>query len=147
MITIERTAEMNDKAITITIPGEPVGKARPRVTKFGTYTPEKTVIYETLVKEMFAIKYPRHKPYEGPVKMKIKAWFTIPKSASKKKAAEMAAGTIRPTKKPDTDNIQKSIADALNGFAYKDDCQIVESEIEKWYSGGQVGVDVHVTEI
>ena len=34
-----------------TIPGEPTGKGRPRMTRTGhTYTPEKTVNYEALVK-------------------------------------------------------------------------------------------------
>ena len=28
--------------IKLTIPGEPVAKGRPRVTRYGTYTPEKT---------------------------------------------------------------------------------------------------------
>jgi len=37
-------------------------------------------------------------------------------------------------KKPDADNIIKIIADALNGLAYKDDCQIVRLEFEKFYA-------------
>lgn len=43
--------------ILFKIPGEPVAKGRPRVTKFGVHTPEKTKNYETLVKEMFHITY------------------------------------------------------------------------------------------
>ena len=46
----------------------------------------------------------------------------------------MADGKIRPTKKPDADNIMKAVADALNGIAYKDDSQIVNVTIAKWYS-------------
>jgi Holliday junction resolvase RusA-like endonuclease len=46
----------------------------------------------------------------------------------------MAEGKIRPAKKPDADNIMKAIADALNGIAYKDDSQIVNVTITKWYS-------------
>ncbi len=45
------------ESVNFTIPGEPVGKARPRITRQGiTYTPAKTVNYETLVKEMYYIK-------------------------------------------------------------------------------------------
>lgn len=129
-------------SIKFTIPGTPVGKARPRVTRYGAYTPEKTVNYETLVKEMFAIKYPKHEIMEGPLRMEVLAYFPIPKSASKKKALQMAKGEIRPTKKPDTSNILKIIEDALNKIAYNDDSQIVESSIEKYYSGDSPRTEV-----
>ncbi|MFL8231041.1 RusA family crossover junction endodeoxyribonuclease, partial [Clostridioides difficile] len=43
-------------------------------------------------------------------------------------------GLIRPNKKPDLDNIIKSVADSLNGIAYKDDSQIVEVVSKKYYS-------------
>ena len=39
-----------------------------------------------------------------------------------------------PTKKPDADNIIKSIADALNGIAYADDSQIVQATVNKWWA-------------
>lgn len=39
----------------------------------------------------------------------------------------MLAGEIRPTKKPDMDNVVKIIADSLNNLAYYDDTQIVEA--------------------
>ena len=35
---------------------------------------------------------------------------------------------------PDTDNLAKSILDALNGLAYDDDKQIVELEVKKFYN-------------
>ena len=46
----------------------------------------------------------------------------------------MAKGEIRPTVKPDWDNIGKIISDALNGIAYKDDAQVVSCTVEKRYS-------------
>jgi Holliday junction resolvase RusA-like endonuclease len=46
----------------------------------------------------------------------------------------MIDGIIRPIKKPDLDNIAKIIADSLNGVAYRDDSQIVESSVAKFYS-------------
>ena len=36
-------------------------------------------------------------------------------------------------KKPDADNIAKSVLDALNGFAYNDDNQIVCLTVQKLY--------------
>ena len=41
---------------------------------------------------------------------------------------------IRPIKKPDMDNVIKMVADALNQVAYKDDTQIVDCQVRKFYS-------------
>ncbi len=41
---------------------------------------------------------------------------------------------IRPLKKSDWDNIGKIIADSLNEVAYKDDVQIVDAQVRKFYS-------------
>lgn len=46
----------------------------------------------------------------------------------------MLDGQIRPTKKPDSDNILKAVADALNQVAYRDDKQIVDTQVRKFYS-------------
>ena len=43
-------------------------------------------------------------------------------------------GKERPTRKPDFDNIGKIICDALNGIAYRDDAQIVDALVRKFYS-------------
>lgn len=46
----------------------------------------------------------------------------------------MLDGEIRPTKKPDNDNIVKVVEDALNDVAYKDDKNIVDCVVQKYYS-------------
>lgn len=46
----------------------------------------------------------------------------------------MLSGANRPAKKPDCDNVEKAVYDALNGLAYKDDAQIVESGLKKYYA-------------
>ena len=123
------------KIINFEVQGEPVAKARPRVTKFGAYTPKKTMVYENWVKDCFLRAYGHGMdPLEGQLKASITAYFSIPQSKSNKVKADMAAGNIRPTKKPDGDNIIKSITDALNTMAYKDDSQLVDISISKYYS-------------
>lgn len=120
--------------IRFTIPGEPVAKARPRVMKSGiAYTPAKTKNYETLVKELFITQYGQVM-LEGELVVNIKAYFSIPKSTTKKKRELMQVEEIRPTKKPDIDNLFKIVTDALNDLAYKDDSQIVTGTVEKYYS-------------
>lgn len=66
--------------------------------------------------------------------MRIYAYYGIPKSDSKKKSALKLQGAIRPVKKPDMDNVMKIVADSLNGVAYRDDTQIVDSMVRKFYS-------------
>lgn len=133
-----------------TIPGEPCGKARPRVVHNGSfsraYTPEKTVNYETLVKLEYQRQCGDAYISAGGIHMSIIARCAIPNSASKRKAQAMLDGAIRPTKKPDCDNIIKIICDALNGIAYKDDAQIISVSIEKRYSV-MPGVEVALQEV
>jgi Holliday junction resolvase RusA-like endonuclease len=45
----------------------------------------------------------------------------------------MQLGLIYPAKKPDIDNVVKSVTDALNGLAYGDDSQIVSLYVHKRY--------------
>jgi Holliday junction resolvase RusA-like endonuclease len=66
--------------------------------------------------------------------MRIMAYYSIPSSASKKKRRMMIEKEIRPTKKPDADNIIKVVADSLNQVAYRDDSQIVDTMLRKYYS-------------
>ena len=117
------------------VPGDPVGKGRPRFVRATgrTYTPEKTERYENLVKLAFIKEYPDVTPIDGPISVEMVANFSVPKSWSKKKHALAIAGVLRPTKKPDTDNIAK-IKDALNGIAWRDDAQVVEELISKYYA-------------
>ena len=117
--------------IQFKIPGNPVGKQRPRVTRHGTYTPQKTAEYEKLIQDIYKInKFPK---LEGYLSMSASAYCPIPKSTSKKKKDMMLKGILLPDKKPDVDNVLKCICDALNKVAYDDDKQIVHMDIEKYY--------------
>lgn len=117
-----------------TISGEPEGKARPRVTRNGTYTPHKTAAYEKLVQMSFRTQCPGTFFGDAPLCVYITACFTPPARATKRKRSRMLSGEIRPTKKPDTDNIAKAICDALNGVAYRDDSQICCLTVQKKYA-------------
>lgn len=123
--------------VRFTVPGEPQGKARPRFnSKTGiTYTPNETVEYERLVVLAYRSKVGNVKfPDNASIDMRIRAYFKIPASDNKKKRAQKESGEVRPTKKPDWDNIGKIIADSLNGVAYHDDTQIVDAQVRKFYS-------------
>ena len=114
--------------------GTPVAKGRPRVTKWGAYTPEKTVNYENLVQFSYLQQYKGFEPLEGYLKVEIYFFMPIVQSTSKKRKQLMIERKILPDKKPDIDNMIKSITDALNGIAYADDKQVVEVHAYKYYS-------------
>ena len=80
------------------------------------------------------------------VKGTIIAYYQIPKSVSKKKKKMMLDGDIRPMTKPDLDNIEKIIYDALNGIAYTDDSHIIAQRCAKFYSETP-RVEVIITEL
>ncbi len=125
--------------ITILIKGEAVGKGRPRIYRnkgiTRAVTPEKTRSYEEKVKAAYREKYGNALPYpEEALKVQMLIGIGIPKSTGKKKREEMLEGKIRPSKKPDIDNVIKSVLDALNGEAYSDDKQIVEIRAVKYYT-------------
>lgn len=125
---------MND-GINFTVLGEPVGKARVRVTRFGNYTPEATVLYENLVKTEYRRQCgDKRFADDQPLYLQVKGYYTIPASATKKKKALMLEGKLRPMKKPDWDNVGKVVSDALNQIAYRDDVQVVDSRVIKFYS-------------
>lgn len=121
-----------------TIPGAPFGKQRHRTATIGnrsrSYTPEKTVNYENLVKLLFQQAANGFYVESGPVLILIRSYYPIPKSVSQKRANLMRTGKIRPTIKPDYDNIGKIVGDALNGIAYRDDAQVVDGHVIKYYS-------------
>ena len=117
------------------IPGEPKGKGRPRMTKTGhTYTPNDTVLYEQQVRAEYCRQCNFMFPKDCMLDVRVFAYYGIPKSASQKKRRMMLAKVIRPTKKPDWDNVGKIVCDSLNGIAYHDDAQIVDSMVRKFYS-------------
>lgn len=114
-----------------------IGKGRPRFTRRGTYvqtyTPAKTEAYQNRLKSAFLeqCKGQYDKDYTGAINIDIWAFYEPPKSCSKKKRVELLESAH--LKKPDADNIAKCILDALNGVAYKDDSQISELMVHKYY--------------
>ncbi|RMC36940.1 RusA family crossover junction endodeoxyribonuclease, partial [Lactobacillus sp. ESL0236] len=145
-----------ERCLKFIVPGEPKSKARPRFSRRGghviTYTPDDTHDYENQVRYSAQIarqKYNINKPISQDMAISIKVYFGIPTSYSKKRRARCLSGEERPTKKPDSDNIAKIVLDGLNPKMkvnhalhkavclseglYRDDKQVVDLTVEKWY--------------
>ena len=132
------------------IHGDPVAKGRPRFNRATgrAFTPQKTVNYETLVKMEYLMAHDKLEPFSADTALSvtINAFVSIPKTTSKKKRGQMLNGEIRPTKKPDIDNLIKCLFDGCNGVVWQDDKSVVEVITRKWYSDAP-RVEMCVTEV
>lgn len=126
--------------VTFHVPGQPEGKGRPRIGKtFGgharAFTPDKTVAYEGKIAHVAQLAMNGRPLIEGPVFVHLEINLQVPASWSQKRQRLALAGTILPTKKPDIDNVEKAIFDAINGVVWKDDVQVIEVVKRKQYAG------------
>ena len=135
------------RPVTFTVPGEPVGKGRPRIGRVGAharmFTPAKTANYETLIALAAQQAMAGREPIAGAVLVELHITVSIPASWSKRKRAQALAGQIYPTKNPDKDNFIKAIYDGCNGIVWVDDVQAVDGYQRKRY-GETPGVRVKV---
>lgn len=134
-------------AVEFTVPGQPQGKGRPRIGRVKgharMFTPAKTVTYESTV-ALFAHQAMQGRPLlVGPVEVAVELVCAIPASWSPKKREQAEQGAIRPTTKPDVDNVLKAVFDAINGVVWVDDVQVVGLSARKTY-GAAPGVYVAV---
>ena len=137
------------KTIEIIIPGEPIGKGRARSARLPNgrtthYTPQKTRTWEGIARS-FAIDAfgEDREPLDCPVALDILIVYSIAKSWPEWKRRAALIGEIEPTVKPDADNVEKAVKDALNGVVWRDDCQVVNTTKRTVY-GPQPGVRVFV---
>ena len=127
--------------VSFTVPGEPVAKGRPRMTRTGhVYTPSKTRSYERHIQDLWRARNVPTLPTGQPVRVLIDAYFTVPKSVSKKRRLTMEGAPH--TKKPDADNVAKSVLDGLNKVAFEDDSRIYYLRVRKMYTLEEPRVEV-----
>ena len=123
--------------ITITIPGVPVAKGRPKAVRMGKkgirmYTPTKTASYEATCRTFAMVAMAGRAPVDDPLSVLFTLHMPIPSSMSQKKQAELVGKPH--SKKPDASNIVKAVEDALNGIVWNDDSQISLLTANKVYS-------------
>jgi Holliday junction resolvase RusA-like endonuclease len=123
--------------IMFTIYGEPVPKGRPRFSTRGkfpvAYTPEKTKNYESDVGMMAKAAMGASEPLEGALEAFIYVTFPVPASYSKKRTETCLIGQEKHTKKPDLDNVIKSVIDGMDKIVFENDSQITSIHSTKVY--------------
>lgn len=114
--------------IELHIDGIPRPKARPRVGRGGRfYTPRDVDGWKEGI-EVLALAEFGEEPYEKAVGIEMYFQFPRPKSRSKYSLMDT---------RPDGDNLEKAVLDALNGIVYLDDKQVIHCAWGKTY--GEVG--------
>lgn len=153
-------------AIRFSMVGDPRGKGRPRATIRGAhasvYTDDATRKYEASITALARQAMGDRPPLEGPLHVALRFRMPIPKSASKRDKAAMAAGEIAHISRPDADNLAKAVLDGIAEDAalkikllkrdepaagarvmFRNDSQITGLSVTKIYSE-RPGVDVRV---
>jgi Holliday junction resolvase RusA-like endonuclease len=122
--------------VTIELAGKPRGKGRPRSrimrkgkgpgasTFIHTYTPPETQSYEAALRYAAQEAMAGRPLLEGAVVLTLEAWMPIPASWSGKRRRMAQLSLLRPTTRPDFDNLNKTL-DALNKVVWRDDAQVV----------------------
>lgn len=140
---------MSSEPVIISLAGPVRGKGRPRFARVGnfvrTFTDAPTRSYEGRLSDAAAEAMDGRASIAGPVLLKLVAVFAVPASWSRRKRADALAGTLRPTVKPDWENIAK-LTDALNGIVWRDDAQVVTATVRKVY-GERPGLFLEVIPI
>lgn len=123
--------------IQFTIPGAVQAQERPRFSRVGkgvrTIDPPKSRSYKEVVK-LVAWQHKPQEPILEPIRLEVDVYLMPPKKYhTKPKQTLIASGELRPTTKPDIENLLKGIMDGMTGIIYRDDSLVVELVARKFY--------------
>ena len=123
--------------IKFVVPGVPVAKGRPKFRKVGkfvqAYTPAKTHKAEKFIADCFKRQIETVPTEYEHIGMTCNFYMPFPKGTSKKRQNEWHEIKFH-VKRPDLDNLIKTICDALNGIAFADDSAVTHMDVCKLYS-------------
>ena len=131
--------------VVVYLPGQPRGKSAGQATilkanpvkgrfkdRAMVLTDKKTRAYEAELKFAAEQVMTGRTLLDCALRCRVTAVFMVPRSWSKRDTEHALAGLIRPTSKPDDDNLLKC-RDALKGVVFRDDALFVESTVRKFY--------------
>ena len=122
--------------------GIPIAQGRPRAVRLPTghvrlYDPAQSKDWKrTVMAQVFVVRPATWAVTRSPLTVGLEFFLARPKSAPKRQ--------VWPAKRPDLDNLAKSVLDALRGLVYHDDAQIVRLDLSKQY--GEPGVVIRIQE-
>ena len=129
------------------VDGEPVPQPRPRVTTRNgmarAYVPASHPIHVYRQAVALCAKATGVPCSKGDVHVELECVFTRPPSHLRKRGGLTSVALPRPS--PDTDNLYKGVADALQGIAYENDSQVVTHVVSKRYAVGPLPGHTFIT--
>lgn len=139
------------RTFTFTVPGRPVGKQSVRVTGIktaknghkyiGRYFPPETTNFTATVK--MAARQAGVELMER-CRMDVEIGITVKVKAATSRTPEKLS---EPLVRPDRDNVNKSIGDALMHIAYVDDKHILDGETRYVWTRGPAFTRITLTEV
>jgi len=113
---------------TITIPVEPTGQMRAKACIRGKHASVYKAKAQVGRENALMAHIAQHMPdaqFSGPLLLGVRAYLSIPASKPKKWQEQARQGFIRPTVKPDLDNLTKQIKDCLTQMGVWADDKLV----------------------
>lgn len=129
-----------------TVPGTPIAQPRPRVTRNGTFAAAKDHkiwgYRADILTAWYALDRKYGRPFEGPISVGMKFWFSGPQSNKRKDIVQPKVTT------PDLDNLAKGALDVLTNVAFLDDKFVYELRLSKWLirSGMEPRTEISISE-
>jgi Holliday junction resolvase RusA-like endonuclease len=122
---------MRKLVYSVFVEGKPKPQPRPRKGKYGNfYNPSTADGWKESIQIAFLIN--RKPQIMRSVYLKIQFFFH--------KAMGLHGKIVPHTVKPDKDNLEKAVMDALTGIQiWKDDCQVYGGNTEKYWNPGKSG--------
>lgn len=127
----------------------PVPKERPRVVrnkktgKIQSFTPQRTSAFHAQVHRVVDQVMFGHPLMDGPLRVDMSFKMPVPKSWPNWKKEAALLGIVRPTGRPDMDNLEKALLDAFNNHLIEDDSLVIERFARKIYAV-DAGIEVRV---
>lgn len=137
--------------LTFFVTGDPKGQPRARACRrgafSGVYDPGTADAWKWAVRAVAQDAWDKAK-FTGPLCLNLTFYFRRPKGHFRSNGQLKDTAPSFHTSKPDRDNLDKAVMDALTTLGvWDDDCQVVEGRIRKLYSSdGTTGAWVEIRE-
>ena len=124
--------------IEFVVPCVPVAKPRPRASRAGGFTRIYSPTGGAVGQFVASVRLAASQTYAGPPvtnPLRVDLEFVFPRPKSKVWKTKPMPREWK-SSKPDRDNLDKAVLDALNGLIWRDDAQVVDGRITKQIASG-----------
>jgi len=137
--------------LTFFVAGVPTAQPRAKARAFGgfaqVYNPKTADHWKQSVRNAALEVWPTFEPWQGPLRVDLTFYFPRPKAHFRSNGAKKDAAPRWHTSKPDRDNLDKAVLDALTNLAiWADDKQVCCGQIKKLYADNSPGCEVTIAE-